>query len=158
MHSKIKLTLLAAVLVTMSACGGVGDDSSGDSGSGSGSSSSNSITGTWITTDGSQSWTFLGSATSGSGYYETLSLDGHTCDTIFITYSNVDLGSGSFSYTGVGEQWTGAYPVAYTPTPPPNQFNSSVSVNGNTAVIEGTTFVQGGSACGNIPGASSQHS
>lgn len=152
MHTKTKAILVAALAVSLSACGGVGDDSLNDSGSGSGSgsSSSNSIGGIWLSSDGTQSWTFQSSST---GYYQTRSVDGGTCDTIFITYS-FDQSSGNLTYTGVSEKFSGAYPVPDTANPSQKAYTTSVSVNGSTATIEGATFVKAEKeACNGIAGA-----
>jgi len=145
MNSVQRAIFMAIFAFAISACGGSPDTSASDSSSGP--SASASIVGTWINSARNQSWKFSGSSTSGSGEYRTASSNPTgTCDIIYIDYNNVNLSSGTFSYNGTGEQWTGAYPVPYKASTS-KTYNSTVTINGGTAVIEGQAFTQGGPAC-----------
>ncbi len=138
-HQKYFVVLFLLALLT--ACAGEKKDASA-----SASVSSASLAGTWINARGTSSWSFDGSGTSGTGSYRTRSVDGKTCDIIYISYSNVNLSSGSFTYYSTGEEWVGAYPVANTNVRS-KTYTSSVQVAGGKATIEGESYTKGNRAC-----------
>jgi hypothetical protein len=68
-----------------------------------------------------------------------LSLDGKTCGIIYVSYWNVDLKGGTFSYYSMGEEWSGAYPVANNRLVS-KTYDSSVRVSGSVATIKGSSY------------------
>jgi hypothetical protein len=142
MNSINRLLGGAALSLMLAACGAGLEDSS-SSNTGSSSTASSSLTGTWKNSRGTSSWTFDG---AGGGHYKMRSSDGGTCADITIAYSNVNLAAGTFTYHGVSEVWTGAYPAGPSATSQ-KIYNSTVTVSGNTAVIEGESYFKGSVAC-----------
>lgn len=132
------IALMTTVLLT--GCGGEFGDEGGSSSS-SGVSSA-SVTGTWINSRGTASWSFNGDKSSGSGHFKRPSTDGKTCEDMYIKYFDVNYSTGTFSYYATRIVWTGASP-ADSGAMQSKTYTSRISISGNSAVIEGESFTRG---------------